>query len=150
MIRRFESLPGLFVFLIISMAHSDGKDSLQNIFDTVDVYRAKSEKPQSILFESYPDRTYPTLIDTDSGAQVRKQDTLSLPGISAKSSEYDSTSKAFKKYWSRVEKEEGIDKLRDQVRSRDIDHSWYPHWYFFDSTVVLVPPFFILFRSKKH
>lgn len=86
-------------------------------------------------------------IDTIPFDSARK-DTLQLP--EKKVTPGDSFSTEFKKYWTRVEKEDGFDKLRDQINARDIDKSWYPHFYLFDSNLVFIPfpPHFVI--RKKH
>ena len=141
----------LLLYFSISAAGSTENDTIKDKYDTVDVYGAKSTKPHSVLFESYPDSTYPTIIEEDSVSDTQKLDTLVLPEITAKISKQDSISESFKKYWTRVEKEEEIDKLREQLRARDIDHSWVPHWYFFDSTLVIMPfPVPFLFSEAKN
>lgn len=76
------------------------------------------------------------------------QDTLELSTLTAKTSRNDSFSREFKKYWARVEKQDGFDKLKEQINSRDIDRSWIPHLYFFDSNLVVFP-FWFVWRQKN-
>ena len=56
--------------------------------------------------------------------------------------------KEFRGYWKQVEKDGGLDQLRGRQRSWDIDKTWVPHLYFFDSNLVVFPGFFVL-RKKK-
>jgi hypothetical protein len=56
--------------------------------------------------------------------------------------------KEFRSYWKQVEKGGGLDELRGRQRSWDIDKTWVPHLYFFDSNLVVFPGFFVL-RKKK-
>ncbi len=66
-------------------------------------------------------------------------DTLALPPLTTRGRGGDSFRREFRKYWAEMEKLEGIDKLRDQLRSNDLDKSRYPRWYLFDSSLVIMP-----------
>lgn len=57
----------------------------------------------------------------------------------------------FRKYWAKVEKEDGFDKLREQMQAQDIDRSWVPRIYLFDSNLVIFPGWFVLRKkNRKH
>lgn len=75
-------------------------------------------------------------------------DAVELPEKTVKSTISDSFSREFKKYWTQVEKADGFDKLKEQYRSRDIDRTWVPHFYLFDSTVVVFPGWFVIRKRR--
>lgn len=53
----------------------------------------------------------------------------------------------FRRYWTKVEKRDGIKALKDQYAREDIDKTLIPKTYLFDSTVVIYPGWIIL-RKK--
>lgn len=109
-------------------------------YDTVDSYDAKATgKRKSLLFEHMPDSVYPDF-DTLSPASA-PIDTLRLPDKHAKD---DSLGKEFRKYWEKYQKQEGFDQLKGQADAHDINKSKIPHWYLFDSTVVIYPGWFYI------
>jgi hypothetical protein len=116
--------------------------------DSEEPYRVDSPRPKSIVLENDSANRLPA--DSQS-APVRpdgKEDTLELPGKTSKPAGSDSISREFKKYWAKVEKQEGFDKLRSQIQANDIDKTWVPHFYLFDSNLVIFPGWFVL--RKKH
>src|SRR6185369_11449799 len=134
-----RSLPVAFstgLFLGACLATADGPGPTLSGYDSTNAYHSDYQKTKSILFGSFPDSTYPTSIDSTSASARAEPDTLALPDKNVRPSKQDSTSKAFRKYWAKVEEESGFDELRDQMRARDVKWSKIPHWYFFDSTVV--------------
>lgn len=74
-------------------------------------------------------------------------DTLELPAKTAKLG-CDSFCMEFRKYWVKVEEREGFDKYRSQIQINDIDKTWVPHFYLFDSNVVVFPGW-LLIRNKN-
>lgn len=91
-----------------------------------------------------------TLPSGDSATQTDTPavDTLSLPDLEARGRRGDSVSREFRKYWAEYEKREGFDELRNQVRAAtDIDMVWVPRLYFFDSSLVIFPAWFV-WRKK--
>ena len=99
-------------------------------------------KPDSVLEPFYMHRNVDTL-PFDSP----REDTLRLPDKTA--SPGDSLGREFKKYWTKVEKEDGFDKLRAQLHARDIDKSWFPHWYLFDSNLVVFPGWIVIRKKNR-
>ena len=79
-----------------------------------------------------------------------RTDTLELPGLSTKNSRKDSISREFRKYWAELEKREGIDELRKQLQANDIDRTWVPRLYFFDSNLVVFPGWFVLRKKLRN
>jgi hypothetical protein len=78
-------------------------------------------------------------------------DTLELPERKAGADSGIFKAGEFRKYWAKVEKEDGFDKLRAQMQSRDIDRSWVPRIYLFDSNLVIFPGWFVLRKkNRKH
>ena len=53
----------------------------------------------------------------------------------------------FREYWRRAEEENGIGELRGRLKSWDIDKTWVPHLYFFDSSLVIFPGWIVLRRK---
>ncbi len=135
---------GLIVLFWVTVAVGAGNDSGSVAYDSVSAYGSSGDRVKSLLFDRFPNFTYPTQIDSTLQIVVQKKDTLVLPDKIIKLSSQDSLSQAFKKYWTWYEKEEGFDKLRDQIRAWDINRSKIPHWYFFDSSLVLFPNFFVI------
>lgn len=76
-------------------------------------------------------------------------DTVELPEKKVRPSMNDSIQKNFKRYWSKVEAQDGFDELRKQMGSNDIDKLWIPHFYLFDSNVVIYPGWFIIRKKEK-
>ena len=54
----------------------------------------------------------------------------------------------FREYWKTAEKENGITQLQGRLASGNIDKTWVPHLYFFDSNLVIFPGWFVI--RKKH
>jgi hypothetical protein len=76
-------------------------------------------------------------------------DTVEMDEKTVRGSSQDSLSREFKKYWAQVEKAEGFDKLREQINARDLDRSWIPHLYFFDSNLVVFPGWFVIRKKNR-
>lgn len=76
-------------------------------------------------------------------------DTVEMEEKTVRSSSQDSLSREFRKYWAQVEKAEGFDKVREQINSRDLDRSWIPHLYFFDSNLVVFPGWFVIRKKNR-
>jgi hypothetical protein len=55
----------------------------------------------------------------------------------------------FRAYWDRIEKENGIPALKNQMAAHDVDKGLIPKTYFFDSSVVVYPGWIIV-RRKLH
>jgi hypothetical protein len=55
----------------------------------------------------------------------------------------------FKAYWDRLERENGIKAVKDQMAAQDVDKSRIPHAYLFDSSVVVYPGWIILRRKHR-
>jgi hypothetical protein len=55
----------------------------------------------------------------------------------------------FRAYWDRVEKENGVRALKNQMAAHDVDKGLIPKAYFFDSSVVVYPGWIIV-RRKLH
>lgn len=53
----------------------------------------------------------------------------------------------FNRYWKKVEAENGIADLRNQLKAHDVDKTLIPKAYAFDSSVVIYPGWIIV-RSK--
>lgn len=108
------------------------------------------EPPTDIRSPAFPAPT-PAPREGQAGAEGIP-DTLELPPLTTRGRGNDSFSREFRKYWAVMEKQEGIDKLRDQLRSNDLDKSRYPRWYLFDSSVVIMPfppAIFLRKRDKR-
>ncbi|MDB5047546.1 MAG: hypothetical protein JWO30_617 [Fibrobacteres bacterium] len=96
--------------------------------------------PKSILFEDMPNQYFYSDPQSNTDSAARKPDTLELPAKSVKGIACDSMCKDFKKYWKKVEERDGYAALKKQVVSgHDLDSAWVPHWYLFDSTVIIWP-----------
>jgi hypothetical protein len=116
--------------------------------DSENVYGVDSIRPKSLLFENTKVGDHPTDTQSLADLSVSKNDTLELPEKTVRAAESDSFSKEFKKYWAKVEKRDGFDKLRSQIqRHNDPDNSWVPHFYLFDSNLIVFPLWFI-WRNK--
>jgi hypothetical protein len=75
-------------------------------------------------------------------------DTLSLPDLEVRGRRGDSVSREFRAYWAEYEKREGFDELRNQVRAHNnIDLTWVPRLYLFDSSLVIFPGW-VVWRRK--
>jgi len=111
-------------------------------------YRVESSRPETKVIE----RDSANRLSADSqpvpDRPSGKTDTVELPGKSSKPAGSDSISKEFKKYWAKVEEQEGIDKLKSQIQANDIDKTWVPHFYLFDSNLVIFPGWIVI--RKKH
>jgi hypothetical protein len=80
------------------------------------------------------------------GSPVRRDELNRIIGDSSLVHEIK-TSADFQRYWSKVEKQNGITALKNRYESVDIDKSPVPHAYLFDSSVVVYPGVIIL-RKK--
>jgi hypothetical protein len=138
-------------FSILLLLDSLGAPSLLNHLESISVpeptqYKDSTQQ-KSVLFDNNPHYQY----SNDSIAQELheiKSDTLELPMKSVQGS--DSMSKEFRKYWKKVEEENGYDKLANQMRSQDIMKSKLPRFYLFDSSLVLFPfPPLLIWGNKK-
>ena len=124
---------------VLADSDSVSKDSL---------YRIDSIQAKSVMFENNP--FYYAMEDhskVDSASA--KTDTLELPEKSVQGNGSDSLGKAFKKYWKKVEEQDGFDKLRNQMQSNDLMKSRFPRFYLFDSNLVIFPFPPVFFWGKK-
>ncbi|MDQ3003025.1 MAG: hypothetical protein M3Y08_17400 [Fibrobacterota bacterium] len=132
-----------YVLTVLFIA-SNGIVQADEVSDDESVYLLDSIQPKSIMFENNP---FYNAIDTQPiiESDSFKNDTLELPAKSVHGKGNDSLGKAFKKYWAKVEEQDGFDKLRNQMRSNDIIKSRLPRFYLFDSNLVIFPfpPVFI-------
>lgn len=55
--------------------------------------------------------------------------------------------KEFSAYWNRIEQENGIPVLKNQMAAHDVDKSLIPKAYLFDSSVVVYPGWIIIRRG---
>jgi hypothetical protein len=111
--------------------------------DTGDTHR-----PRSLLFETPTNHYLYTDPEPIPDRPPRANDTLELPEKKAQRNGCDSFCREFRKYWAKVEERDGYDRLKKQMESNDIDKTWVPHFYLFDSNVV-ISPFWIIFRNKN-
>jgi hypothetical protein len=96
--------------------------------------------PKSVLFEDMPNRYFYIDPQSNTDTAARRSDTLELPEKSVQANPCDSMCKEFKKYWKKVEERERYAALKKHVENaHDLDSAWIPHWYFFDSTVIILP-----------
>jgi hypothetical protein len=133
---------GLAFALCVAFDPSDSA-KLNNIFP---------DKSDSAIFSAEPNHqaSADTVSQIDSLLKPipNLNDAIELPEKTVKSTSSDSFSREFKKYWAQVEKADGFDKLKEQYRSRDIDKTWVPHFYLFDSAVVVFPFWFVIRKRK--
>lgn len=123
---------------VVGKAKGDSIETLKFILQkefksNEQVFRLKMEKLADSVFRNAPTMTLPQLqtllLDSSRTEEIRTQE-------------------GFRKYWSRVEQENGIAAMKSQHMARDPDRSRIPKIYLADSSIVILPGWIVLRKRK--